>query len=271
MNIPHAHGTFVTYVCLRLRLAHCGLDRHAPRGFTARGAGAYRGAMNEHFFQPLDALLFDMDGTLVETTQAVERCWRSWAKDHKVDIRRILEICHGRQARTTIQAVAPELDQNKAVQDLLQRELAEKGGVSPIPGARAFLEALGDRPWTIVTSAARPLALHRLELAGLPVPEHMVTAEDVAQGKPDPSCFLLGAERLGAAAIRTLVLEDSLAGLEAGRKAGMQTLQIAASHPPRDKASPLRTRDYRNARVCPVAPEHKASAQAFAVAFNLLG
>lgn len=234
--------------------------------------------MNPHLFEPLEALLFDMDGTLVETTQAVERCWRAWAKDHDVDIRRVLEICHGRQSRTTIKEVAPHLDTEAAAQDLLRRELDEKGGVQPIFGAKEFLEALGDRPWTVVTSAARPLALHRLKLAGLPVPEHMVTAEDVAHGKPHPSCFLLGAERLGAAAIRTLVLEDSLAGLEAGRKAGMQTLQICASHPPFDKASPLRTRDYRNAEIAELShkgrqlvQEAKVHSPTFGALFNMLG
>lgn len=234
--------------------------------------------MNPFIFEPLEALLFDMDGTLVETTQAVERCWRAWAKDHDVDIRRILDICHGRQSRTTIKEVAPHLDTEAAAQDLLRRELAEEGGVEPIPGAKEFLQALGDRPWTVVTSAARPLALHRLKLAGLPVPEHMVTAEDVERGKPDPSCFLLGAERLGAAAIRTLVLEDSLAGLEAGRKAGMQTLQICASHPPPDKASPRRTRDYRNARLTDLTAKGQQVVQTakvrgitFGAEFNLLG
>lgn len=234
--------------------------------------------MNPYVFEPLEALLFDMDGTLVETTQAVERCWRAWAKDHGVDIRRILEICHGRQARTTIKEVAPHLDIEAAARDLLRRELEEKGGVQPIPGAQAFLQALGNRPWTVVTSAARPLALHRLKLAGLPVPEHMVTAEDVEHGKPHPSCFLMGAERLGAAAIRTLVLEDSLAGLEAGRQAGMQTLQICASHPPFDKASPKRTRDYRNAQVTELSAKGQQQMQAarvhkmmFGAEFNLLG
>jgi sugar-phosphatase len=227
--------------------------------------------MNEHLFEPLDALLFDMDGTLVETTQAVERCWRAWAKHFDVDIQRILEICHGRQSRTTIKMVAPHLDVEEAAENLLQRELQEQGGVNQIPGAGAFLEALEGKPWTVVTSAARPLALHRLKLAGLPVPKHMITAEDVAQGKPDPSCFLLGAERLGAAPLRTLVLEDSLAGLEAGRMAGMQTLQICASHPPRDDKSPLRCRDYRKARVLELSAKAPKGAQGFAVEMYLIG
>ena len=227
--------------------------------------------MNEHLFEPLDALLFDMDGTLVETTQAVERCWRAWAKHYDVDIRRILEICHGRQARTTIRMVAPHLDVEEAAQNLLERELQEQGGINPIPGAAAFLEALEGKPWTIVTSAARPLALHRLKLAGLPVPDLMITAEDVAEGKPHPGCFLLGAQKLGAAPLRTLVLEDSLAGLEAGRMAGMQTLQICASHPPYDEKSPLRCRDYRKARVLELSPKAPKGAQGFAVEVNLLG
>jgi sugar-phosphatase len=227
--------------------------------------------MNEHLIEPIDALLFDMDGTLVETTEAVERCWRAWAAHYEVDIRRILEICHGRQARTTIKAVAPHLNLEEAVQNLLQRELDEKGGVKQVAGAAEFLQALEGRPWTVVTSAARPLALHRLGLAGLPVPDNMVTAEDVEHGKPDPACFLLGAQKLGAAPLRTLVLEDSLAGLEAGRRAGMQTLQICASHPPHDPASPLRARDYRRAAIKEVTKDAKRWPDSFAVEVYRLG
>lgn len=227
--------------------------------------------MNEHLIEPIDALLFDMDGTLVETTEAVERCWRAWAAHHDVDPRRILEICHGRQSRTTIQEVAPHLDMEKAVADLLRRELEEQGGVKQVAGAGAFLQALEGRPWTVVTSAARPLALHRLKLAGLPVPDNMVTAEDVEHGKPHPSCFLLGAQRLGSAPLRTLVLEDSLAGLEAGRKAGMPTLQICASHPPVDPESPLRARDYRKAHIKSLSKDAGQWPNSFAVEVYRLG
>lgn len=225
--------------------------------------------MQAHILTPLDALLFDMDGTLVETIEAVESCWAAWAKDHKADLKHILRICHGRQSRDTIAQVAPHLDVAEAAADLLRRELAFEGGVNAIAGAKKFLQALSadDCPvaWTVVTSAPRPLAEHRLKLAGLPFPKHLVAAEDVDHGKPAPDCFLLGAERLGAAPRRTLVLEDSLAGLESGRRAGMQTLQICATHPPYDEASPLRVRDYRGVRI------QSGAGRDFALALDLLG
>ena len=220
---------------------------------------------------PLDALLFDMDGTLVETIEAVESCWAAWAKEHDVDLKAILRICHGRQSKDTIAQVAPHLDVAQAAADLLRRELAFAGGVRAIAGAQAFLASLSAQPrpvpWTMVTSAPRPLAVHRLELAGLPFPEHLVAAEDVAHGKPAPDCFLLGAQRLHAAPRRTLVLEDSLAGLEAGRRAGMQTLQICATHPPHDPESPLRLRDYRGAEIVPA----QAGEHGFGLRVDLLG
>jgi sugar-phosphatase len=204
--------------------------------------------MNAHTLT-LDAMLFDMDGTLVESIDAVERCWRAWAKDYDVDPQQILAVCHGRQSRTTIKMVAPHLDVEAAAANILERELSEPGGVKAIAGAAQMLEQLEGLPFTVVTSAPRRLAEHRLKLAGLAEPAHMVAAEDVEEGKPHPGCFLLGGERLRAAPRRTLVLEDSLAGLKAGRAAGMQTLQICATHPPVDKESPLRIRDYRGATI----------------------
>lgn len=205
--------------------------------------------MNAHTFAPLDACLFDMDGTLVDTTPLVERVWTQWAERHSIDPAKVLDICHGRQAVTTMQALAPNIDLAAETQAMLQEELHATTGVTPIVGVHDFLAQLKGRPWAIVTSAAGALARKRLELCGLPIPPVLITADDTARGKPDPMGFLAGAERLGVPPARCLVFEDSLAGLQAGRRAGAQTVQICQAKPPVDPKSPVRVQDYRALRV----------------------
>lgn len=209
--------------------------------------------MNAHTFANLDACLFDMDGTLVDTTPLVERVWTQWAERHGIDPDRVLDICHGRQAVTTMRALAPNLDLAAETQAMLQEELRATTGVTPIVGVHAFLAQLRGRPWAIVTSAAGALARKRLELCEVPIPPVLITADDTARGKPDPMGFLAGAERLGVPPARCLVFEDSLAGLEAGRRAGAQTIQICQANPPATSDSPVRVRDYRALRIEPRA------------------
>ena len=205
--------------------------------------------MNAHTFAPLDACLFDMDGTLVDTTPLVERVWTQWAERHNIDPAKVLDICHGRQAVTTMQALAPHIDLAAETQAMLQEELHATTGVTPIVGVHDFLAQLEGRPWAIVTSAAGALARKRLELCGIPLPPVLITADDTARGKPDPMGFVAGAERLGVPPARCLVFEDSLAGLQAGRRAGAQTVQICQAKPPADRDSPVRVQDYRALRV----------------------
>jgi glycerol-1-phosphatase len=103
-----------------------------------------------------------------------------------------------------------------------------------VPGARALLKDLVARsaPWTIVTSGTVPLVTGWLKVLALDVPEHLVTAESVANGKPDPACYRLGREKLGLEANgrEVLVLEDSPAGIKAGKAAGCKVLAVVTSH-----------------------------------------
>lgn len=103
-----------------------------------------------------------------------------------------------------------------------------------IPGARSMLNALISRssPWAIVTSGSEPLVNGWLQALNLPKPEHLVSAESVQNGKPDPACYVLGRERLGLqdAVEEILVLEDSPAGIKAGKEAGCKVLGLVTSH-----------------------------------------
>jgi mannitol-1-/sugar-/sorbitol-6-phosphatase len=123
-------------------------------------------------------------------------------------------------------------------------EIEDTEGVEPIAGATAFLAGLPRDRWAIVTSASRALAEARLVRAGIAIPHVLVTSDDVARGKPDPACFLLGAERLGASPARCLVFEDTAAGLAAADAAGSPALAITATHQrPMDISHPA-VRDY---------------------------
>jgi sugar-phosphatase len=172
----------------------------------------------------LEAVLFDMDGTLVTSDAAVERAWVQWAGEYEVDPTAALAIAHGRPADDTVRRLRPELGQD-AVKEAAARQLflqyEDLSDVRPTSGAMALLSALErlGLPWAVVTSADRRLAEARLGAAGM-VAEVLVTSEDVTAGKPAPEGYLLAAKRLGANIAHCLVVEDSEAGLAAGQAAG---------------------------------------------------
>jgi sugar-phosphatase len=178
-----------------------------------------------------DAVLFDMDGTLLSSIACAERVWAAWARRHGVDVARFLPTIHGKRAVETIAALGrPDLDVEAEAAWVLQAEMDDVGGIEPIRGAPALLAALPAARWGVVTSAPRPLALRRLAAAGLPAPPMMVSAEDVVHGKPAPEGFLLGAARLGAGVADCLVFEDAPAGIAAAEAAGAALVVVTATH-----------------------------------------
>jgi sugar-phosphatase len=177
------------------------------------------------------AILFDMDGVLMDSTPAVERVWRTWAAQHGLDPGRVAAQAHGRRSIETIRAVAPQLDAGKENVLVEQMEINDKEGVMALPGAAELLAHLPADRFAIVTSATRPLAVARLGYAGIPAPTYMVTADDVIQGKPAPEPFLKGAALLGFAPTDCLVFEDSPAGIASARSAGMKTIALQTTHP----------------------------------------
>ncbi|GHC93275.1 haloacid dehalogenase [Nocardiopsis terrae] len=178
----------------------------------------------------VDAVLFDIDGTLVDSTGAVERTWRLWAEAHGTDPDEILEVSHGRRSEDTIAMFLPDEQVAEATAELEELELADLDGVTALPAAAELLAALPATRWAAVTSGTRRLMTARLEAAGLPVPGVLVTADDVTVGKPDPQGYLRAAARLGHDPARCLVVEDAPAGIRAGLASGAAVLAVATSH-----------------------------------------
>ena len=179
------------------------------------------------------AFLFDMDGTVLTSIVAAERVVGAWAREHGLDVDAFLPTIHGRRMIETLQALAlPGVDPETEARAINAAEMADVDGVDAIDGAKAFLAALPDDRWAIVTSAPRELAKVRLAAAGLPLPAVLVTAEDVERGKPAPDCFLLAAQRLGHPIEDCLVFEDAPAGIAAAEAAGASIVVITATHSP---------------------------------------
>lgn len=177
-----------------------------------------------------DAVLFDLDGTLINSTAAVLRSWVTWAREHDVELSR-LEGNHGVPAAQIIASVLPADRLPAALARIVEIEVADAEGILVLPGAVEALQALGSGRSAIVTSCTRELVGARLEATGLVAPEVVVTADDVTTGKPDPAPYLLGAQRLGVDPARCLVVEDAPMGLLAGRLAGAATLAVTTTTP----------------------------------------
>ncbi|KAB7745418.1 HAD-IA family hydrolase [Nostocoides sp. F2B08] len=179
----------------------------------------------------VDAILFDIDGTLVDSTGTVERTWRAWAAQRGLPAEDILAVCHGRRTEDTVAEFLPAAERATAVAELERLELDDLEDVVPLPAAFEILSLLPADRWAAVTSGSGPLMRARLEAAGLPVPRVLVAAEDVSAGKPDPQGYRRAADGLGVDARRCLVVEDAPAGLAAGHAAGASVLAVATSHP----------------------------------------
>lgn len=183
-----------------------------------------------HTFRARAALL-DMDGTLVDSTAVVERLWLAWAEPHGLDPAFVLSVVHGRQGHQSMAIMLPDRPHEQNLvenREMLLRESGDVDGVVEVPGAAALLAALAPFPHAIVTSADDRLLRVRMAAAGLHVPTQPVTAEQVTASKPDPEGFLLGAARLGMDPADCVVFEDSGAGIEAARAAGMRVIGVGA-------------------------------------------
>jgi sugar-phosphatase len=186
---------------------------------------------------PVDAILFDIDGTLVDSTAAVVRTWETWAAKRGLDAQEILRVCHGRRTEDTLVMFLPVGEHAAAVAELQQLELADLDDVIALPGAQSLLPRLPADRWAAVTSGPRDVMRTRLTAAGLPIPEVLVSAEAVEAGKPDPEGYLKAAAALGRDIRHCLVVEDAPAGIQAGRAAGARVLAVATSHPASELAS----------------------------------
>ncbi|WLH66773.1 HAD family hydrolase [Pseudomonas sp. FP2309] len=183
------------------------------------------------FNRPYRAFLFDMDGTLLNSIAAAERVWSIWAERHGLDVAAFLTTIHGARAIDTIRRQAlPGVDPEVEAQWITEAEINDVQGVVAIPGAVDFLKRLPEDQWALVTSAPKALAVRRLQAAGITPPAVLVTAEDVAIGKPNPACYVLGAQRLGVPVQDCLVFEDAGVGIRAGEAAGADVMVVTATH-----------------------------------------
>ena len=176
------------------------------------------------------AVLFDMDGTLVESHENVERAWITWAQQHGIDATAVLAHAHGLPAEVTVARWLPDASDEEiaaAAAAQLALQYDDVTGITPVPGARELLEFLTDSefPWAVHTSADERLARARLEAAGI-YPPVLVTRDQLQRGKPAPDGYLRAAELLGVESSECVVVEDTEVGIESGRAAGMQTIGV---------------------------------------------
>jgi mannitol-1-/sugar-/sorbitol-6-phosphatase len=177
------------------------------------------------------ALLFDMDGVLINSTPAVARVWRRWAVEHGFNPDEVVARAHGRPSLTTVREYLPNADHEAENREVERREIEDLKGVVPLPGALDLLASLPLDRWTIVTSCTRRLAEVRIKAAGLPLPKTLITSNDITHGKPHPDPYLKGASILGFPAVECIVLEDVPAGVRSGKAAGARVIAFKTTVP----------------------------------------
>lgn len=176
------------------------------------------------------AILFDLDGVLIDSTGSVDRQWRAWAREQGIDEEKVVAIAHGVRALEVIRTVAPHLDAKVALRSLEAREIGDHGRVAVMPGALEFAARIPSGRWGVVTSGTRRIASARLRLGGFSVPKTLVTADDVANGKPHPEPYLKGAKLLGVKPEECLVIEDAPAGIRSAHAGGMKVVGFASTY-----------------------------------------
>jgi mannitol-1-/sugar-/sorbitol-6-phosphatase len=180
------------------------------------------------------AVLFDLDGVLVDSRAVVERTWERWARRHGIEHTNLVATAHGRRSIETVREVAPQLDAAVEVRWLESAELNDEEGLVALPGAAAALSTLPDRRQAIVTSGGHALAALRLRAAGLLTPSVLVAAEDVTRGKPAPDGYLLASSRLRVPPADCVVIEDTPPGIASGLNAGATVIALSTTFPATD-------------------------------------
>jgi sugar-phosphatase len=175
------------------------------------------------------ALLFDMDGVLIDSTPAVARVWHKWAMERGFNPEEVVSRAHGRPSLATVREYLPNADHEAENREVERREIEDLEGVVPLPGSVDLLATLPEDRWTIVTSCTRRLAEVRLRAAGLPIPRSMITSNYVSNGKPDPEPYAKAATILGFPAADCIVVEDAPAGVRAGKAAGARVIAFTTT------------------------------------------
>jgi sugar-phosphatase len=175
------------------------------------------------------ALLFDMDGVLINSIPAVERVWSRWAAERGFNVHEVLRHAHGRPSIATLRDLLPNADHEAENRIIEQAEIDDVDGIVPLPGVKELLAALPHDRWAIVTSCTRPLAEVRIRAAGLPTPDLFITANEITHGKPHGEPYQKGAAGLGFAPEQCIVVEDALAGIASGKNAGARVIAFTTT------------------------------------------
>ena len=178
------------------------------------------------------AILFDLDGVLVDSARVVTRHWERWASRHDIPFKRVMEFAHGRTSTEIIRLLAPHLNAEQEGHLLETAEGEDTDGLGVFDAARRLLHALPPNAWAVVTSGKPRTAATRLRYGGFPTPKVLVTADDVRRGKPAPEPYLLAAQRLGIQPAQCVVIEDAPVGIAAAHAAGMRAIAVVTTHRP---------------------------------------
>jgi mannitol-1-/sugar-/sorbitol-6-phosphatase len=176
------------------------------------------------------AVLFDLDGVLVESREATERVWLAWALKNGIGEEELRSAMHGVRSVEVVRALRPDSDFVAEAGAIEEAQALDTQGLRAIPGAVDALHALKEECVAVVTSATRALAAARLGAVGIALPAVMVNAEDVSRGKPDPEGYRAAARRLGVDPSEALVVEDAPPGVAAGRAAGAAVVGVTSTH-----------------------------------------
>ena len=197
------------------------------------------------------AVLFDMDGTLVDSTPVVELAWGRWAAQHNIPLKEVLSFSHGRPTIATLEHFLPGHDHSTDLRELAHFEETQTEGILAVPGAVDVLHSLQaqNHPWAVVTSAWRKLAETRVTAAGLPLPTVIVPIDEIQNGKPDPEGFLHAATQLGVAPEECVVFEDTRPGIEAGLRAGMRVVGLLTTYSSQRLGHSPVVRDFRDVSI----------------------
>ena len=175
-------------------------------------------------------ILFDLDGVLLDSTLAVAEQYTNWALEHGLDPAEVMKAAHGVRTVEVVQRVAPHLDPVAETKRIEQRE-AVATNVVAMPGAVELLNSIPRGKWCVVTSGTRFLATTRMRNFGIPLPDVLVTADDVKNGKPDPEPYRKGAELLKVNPANCVVVEDAPAGIRSAHAAGMKVISMPTTYP----------------------------------------
>jgi mannitol-1-/sugar-/sorbitol-6-phosphatase len=186
--------------------------------------------LSESIVVQTKGLLFDMDGVLISSIGSVRRSWRKWAKIYDIPDADNYEVPHGMRAIEIVKSLRPDIDPKVGLDVIEDIEVEDTDDMKVLPGVKALLESLPADRWAIVTSATKRLTVERLKVAGLPLPERLITADMVERGKPDPEPYRRGAELLGFRSEDCIVVEDAPSGVGAGKAAGSRVLGVLGTH-----------------------------------------